>query len=638
MAISRQYAFGDYRLDAEQRALFRRGELVGLTPKSLDTLLFLVERHGRIVDKKELMDAVWPDTFVEEVSLARNVMVLRKTLAEGCEGKEIIETIPKRGYRFVAAVSESEEAQKFPGTASSATPAAALSQSWAQKQLVWSYAALLVVAMVVGLLWLRKNELSVNQPEAQRVMLAVLPVENLTGDAGQEYLADGLTEEVIAELGSMNPQRLGVIARTSAMAYKQKSKTVQEIAKELHVEYVVEASLREGSGHVRFTAQLIRTQDQTHVWAHSYDRPLADVLALQGELARAVADEVRVDLAPEVAARLAQPRAVHPEAYEAYVRGRYHWNERTAPEVRSAIGFFQQASAEDAGFAPAYASLADSYTLLTMMRDAPAGEMMPKAKDALLKALALDDTLGNAHTVLGEVDEVFDWDWAAAEKEFRRGIELDPNNSNGHHQYAIHLAVTGRFPEALAEMKQAEQIDPVSPVTFSSTGWILLRGRLPDRAIDECKKALDLDPKFARGHLCLGEAYEEKRDLNRAAEEFVAARVLTGMKPEAIEELRQAIRQGGYRGYFELRLKQLEERAKSSYVSPYDFADFSLRTGDREAALKWLEAAYAEHSPYLVFLHIEPRMDTLRSDPRFQDLLRRIGLADIRISRLGASD
>ena len=262
--------------------------------------------------------------------------------------------------------------------------------------------------------------------------------------------------------------------------------------------------------------------------------------------------------------------------------------------------------------------------------------MMPKAKQAVLEALSPDNSLGDAHTVLGEIIEVFGWDWEGADQEFRKGIELDPNDSNAYHQYAIHLAVTGRFPEALAQMRHAGQLDPVSPVTFSSTGWFYLRGRMPDQAITECQKALDIDAKYARGHLCLGEAYEEKHDLTKAAEEFLAARRLTGMQPRELQDLQQAIQQSGYQGYFSLRLRQLQEKAKKSYVSPYDLADFTLRTGDQEGALKYLEAAYAERSPYLVFLHIEPRMDPLRPDPRFQELLRRIGLTQIRVATIQA--
>jgi TolB-like protein/Tfp pilus assembly protein PilF len=460
----------------------------------------------------------------------------------------------------------------------------------------------------------------------------------MTGDFSREYISDGLTEEMIAQLGILNPSRLAVIARTSSMAYKQTTKTVGQIGRELNVDYVLETSLRGSTGEVRFTAQLIRTSDQTHVWAHSYERPLKDVVALQRELTRAVADEIRVGLTPQEAARLFPRRTPSPSAYDAFNQRRYHWNQRSAGEVRLAIGYFEQAVAKDPEFAPAHAALADCYALLTMMRDAAPGEMMPKAKDALLKALALDNSLADAHTALGEVSEVFDWDWPGAEREYRKAIELDANDANSHHQYAIHLAVTGRFGEALAEMKRARQLDPVSPVMFTSTGWILLRGRLPDRAIAECQKALDLDPKFARGRLCLGEAYEEKRDLTRADEEFLAGRLLTGMTPQAATELRRAIQESGYQGYFRLRLKQLMEKSEKSYVSPYDFADFSLRLGDREQALNFLQAALQERSPYLVFLQIEPRMDPLRSDHRFQDILARIGLAGVRVVRLSEQE
>jgi TolB-like protein/DNA-binding winged helix-turn-helix (wHTH) protein len=628
LQAQRLYEFGPFQLDPDERRLLEHGRHVPLTPKAFQTLLVLVENPGRVVEKDDLLKKVWPDTFVEEATLAQNIFTLRKQLRDDRAEAVYIETVPKRGYRFAAPVRFVERSAEEPPVPRS-QPLPAPGDAPRTLRFLWIVAALAVtLAVTIGF-----YPSAHRKPQApRRAMLLALPVQNLTGDATQEYLADGLTEEVIADLGSLNPERLGVIARTSAMAYKQRNKTVQEIAHELGVDYVLETSLREGSGHVRFTAQLIRTQDQTHVWAHNYDRPLTDVLALQGELARAVAEEIRVGLAPEVAARLSSPRAVEPAAYDAFIRGRYHWNERSAAEVRSAIKYFQQAIAKDPTFAPAYASLADSYVLLTMMRDAPPSETMPKAKEAVLKALSLDDSLSDAHTVLGEISEVLGWDWADAEKEFRKGIELDPNNSNAYHQYAIHLAVSGRFPEALARMRHAQQLDPVSPVAFSSTGWIYLRSRLPDQAIAECQKALDMDAKYARGHLCLGEAYEEKGDLNKAAEEFLAARNLTGMTPEELEKLRKAIQGSGYEGYFRVRLEQLQEKAMKSYVSPYDFADFTLRTGDREGAFKWLEAAYQEHSPYLVFLHIEPRMDPIRSDPRFQDLLRRTGLDQIRIT------
>ncbi|HYM77772.1 MAG TPA: winged helix-turn-helix domain-containing protein [Candidatus Dormibacteraeota bacterium] len=629
------YEFGPYRLDPAQQLLTDGVRKIPLTPKAFQTLLVLVEARGRVVAKDEILQKVWPDAFVEEAVLSQNIFTLRKQLRDDGGDAVYIETVPKRGYRFAAtvrllelpnAVGEQASSTEVPTLSS---PAQTSGPVLTRRRIVLVAVAVLF-ATLATLYSIRRTNPTLGS--SGRVMLVVLPVQNLTGDPSQEYLADGLTEELIADVGSLNPQRLGVIARTSAMAYKQKSKTIQEIAKDLGVDYVLEASLREGSGHVRFTAQLIRAADQTHLWAHNYDRPMEDILALQGELARTVGEEIRIGLTQETVARLGSLRPVRPEAYDGYVRGRYHWNERTAGEVRTAIDYFQRAIAEDPGFAPAYASLADSYVLLTMMREAPPAEMMSKAKEAALKAQTLDPTLANAHTVLGEIDEVSGWDWAAAEKEFRRSVELDPNDSNAHHQYAIHFVVTGRFQQALEEIRRAQQVDPIAPVSFSSMGWIYLRAHRPELAIKECQKSLDLDSHYVRGHLCLGEAYEEQGKFKQAVEEFLVGKILSGAPQQQLAELKRGLQESGYGGYFRARLKQMQQQ--KSYVSPYDLADLSLRIGDREAALRWLDAAYAEHSPYLVFLRIEPRMDPLRSEPRFQNLIRRIGLADIQITSL----
>ena len=622
----RSYEFGPYRLNPALQLLTEGGRKIPLTPKAFQTLLVLVENRDRVVEKEELLTKVWPDTYVEEATLAQNVFTLRKQLQDGGQ-TQYIETVPKRGYRFIAKVRVEEPVAEAGKAAISPAPVVdsppedlpTSSRRW-----IWDIALLTLLAFLALLaVWRFGMNKNPGPASNRRVMLAVLPVQNLTGDSGQEYLADGLTEEVISDLGSLNPQKLGVIARTSAMAYKQTSKTIQQIGKDLGVDYVLESSLREGSGNVRFTAQLIRTQDQTHLWAHNYDRPIRDILPLQSELARTVAEEIRIELPRETVARLTSPRPVKPESYDAYVRGRYHWNERTAAEVRTAIQNFQDSIARDPSFAPAYASLADCYVLLTMMREASPAEMMPEAKDAVLKALALDDSLSNAHTVLGEITEVSAWDFDGADKAYRKALELDPNDSNAYHQYAIYLATMGRFPEALAAIRRGQQIDPISPVMFSSMGWIYLRARQPDLAIAECTKSLDVDPKYVRGHLCIGEAYEEKRDFQKAAQEFLEGKILSGMAQPELDQLKQALQQYGYVGYFRVRLRQLE--AGKAYVSPYDLADLTLRIGDKEGAMKWLQAAYDEHSPYLVFLAIEPRMDPLRSDPRFQDLLRKVG-------------
>jgi len=621
------YEFGPFQLDPIERVLRQAGKCVPLTPKAFQTLLVLVENNGRVVEKEELLHRVWPDTFVEEATLAQNVFTIRKQLRDDKAPAAYIETVPKRGYRFAAPVRVLAPETRDSGAEVAVLPPPSRQRGWGVRTGVAIAIAPVVVMAAAALLTLR------HQPPG-RAMLVVLPVENLTGDPGREYVADGLTEELIAQLGSLNPAQLGVIARTSSMAYKSTSKRVDQIGRELGADYILESSFRQGAGDIRYTAQLIRSGDQTHIWAHSYERPIADVLALEGELARTIAEEIRIELTPQQQARLARPPTVNPDAYDAFVQGRYHWNERTVKEITQAIGFFQDAIAQDPDFAPAYASLADSYSMLATMKGGPPAELMPKAKDALLKALAIDDSLAEAHTSLAWVMEVFDWDWAGSEREFQKAIQLDPNNATAHHRYAIHLTAMGRLPIAVKEMKEAQRLDPLSPVMMTSTGWVYLRGRRPDAAVVECQKAIDLDPKFVRGHLCLGEAYEEKGNLKRAAAEFLQGKLIAGDKPEILAALQKAVDESGYQGYFRTRLEQLTDPNNPNYVSPYDLADIHLRLGDREGALAWLERAYVEHSPYLVNLQVEPRLDPLREEPRFQSLVQRMGLDKIQVAKL----
>ena len=632
MSSVRQYVFGDFRLDVSERALFRHTELVPLTPKALETLIFLVERQGHIVEKRDLMKAIWPDTFVEEVSLARNISVLRKVLSEGSDGKDLIETITKRGYRFVGDAREIREGEAA-AIASASAPALPAHRRHVRPRLVWTGALAALILLAAGFMAYSRYNAGEKTLSRNRVMLAVLPVQNLTGNLSQDYVTDGLTEEVIAELGSINPERLGVIARTSSMSYKQTSKTIDQIGKELGVDYVLESSVRESGGQIRFTVQLIRTRDQTHIWAHSYERPKRDTLQMQNELANTVAAEVRVDFSPaRQSGRSKSRHTADTEAYDAFVQGRYHANQWSRPELHRAVMYFQRAIDKDPEFAEAYSGLADAYAQLASMREYSPAEAIPKAKDALLKALALDDSLADAHTSLAWTMDVYDWDWAGAEKEYRRALELNPNDASAHHRFALHLADMGNFPEALAQIRQARELDPISPVMVTSTGWIFLRSRLTDRAQIECEQALELDPRFVRAHLCLGEVYEQRGELQKAANKFLDGRVAAGENPELIARLRQTIVRSGYEGYFRARLAQRREEAAKGYVSPYDFADAYIRLGEKEQALTWLERACQERSAYLANLQIEPRFDFLRSEPRFQELVRRVGLTDVHLT------
>lgn len=627
LQAQRLYEFGPFQLDLAERRLLQAGKPIPLTPKALQTLLVLIENQGRVVEKNDLMNRIWPDTFVEEATLAQNVFTLRKQLGDDRSEAVYIETVPKRGYRFTAPVRlvDAPEPERLTG----APVQAGAPDRGRVRAFAWIGAALLA-ALAAGVA--SYSVFHRARSPAHRAMLVVLPVQNLTGDSSRDYVTDGFTEELIAQLGSLNPADLGVIARTSSMAYKTRTKTAAQIGRELHVDYALECSLRESPGEARFTAQLIRTRDETHIWAHSFERPAGELLELQRELARTIADEIRINATPQGKTRLSTPSHVNPDAYDAFIQGRYHWNERSAKELRTAIAYYQQAIDKDSDFAPAYVGLADSYSMLATMRESAPNEMMPKAKDALLKALALDDSLAEAHTSLGWILEVFDWDWAGSEKELKRAIDLNPNDATAHHRYAIHLAAMGRLPEALSEMHQAQRLDPLAPVMMTSTGWVLLRGRSPDEAMLECQKALDLDPKFVRGHLCLGEAYEEKRQLDHAAQEFLQGKILGGDTPEVVNALKEATARAGYVGYFRQRLTQLTEKSKTSYVSPYDLADTCVRLGEKEAALKWLNVAYEERSPYLINLQIEPRMDSLRADIRFQELVGRVGLKSVRVA------
>jgi len=621
------YEFGPFRLEPAERRLLHEGKPVPLTPKAFQTLLVLVENQGRLVDKEELLRLVWPDTFVEESTLAQNVFTLRKQLGDDRSDALYIETVPKRGYRFAAPVRFVELPPRPTKPSSPASDGGHRDPRRARKA-IGIAAALALILLGAGGVYFSTRP---SPTPSGRAMLVVLPVQNLTGDASREYVTDGFTEELIAQLGSLNPAELGVIARTSSMAYKTGSKTAGQIGRELHAAYALECSLRESPGETRFTAQLIRTSDETHIWAHSFERPRGELLALQRELARTVADEIRIRVTPQGETRLSTPRNVNPDAYDTFVQGKFHWNARSAREMWTAVSFYQQTVEKDPGFAPAYVGLADSYSMLATMREAPPNDVMPKAKDALLKALALDSGLAEAHTSLGWVMDVFDWDWAGSEKELQKAIELNPNNATAHHRYAIHLASTGQLPEALIQMREAQQLDPLSPVVFTSTGWVLLRARRPEDAIRECRHAVDLDPKFVRAHLCLGEAHEQKGELDHAAQEFLQGKILGGDTPEVIAALKKATETSGYQGYFRTRLEQLLAKSKTGYVSPYDLADTYVRLGDKEQALHWLNVAYQERSPYLANLQIEPRLDSLRPDPRFQELVERVGLRNVQV-------
>ncbi len=634
--INDLYEFGEFRMDVQKRSLWRGEHLVPLTPRAFDLLLALVRSEvrsevpnggqikGSGLTKDELLQTVWSGSIVEESNLTQTIFVLRKALGDTPEQRYIL-TIPGVGYRFAADVTRvgQKEAAAANIDDSSRNP---LKNSSPRR---WLFSGTAIVLLLVTLgayfYWLRSQNAK-HAPMGRR-MLAVLPFENLTGDASQEYFSDGLTEEMISQLGRINPQNLGLIARTSVMHYKGSHAPLDQIGSELGVQYVLEGSVRRDSGKVRISAQLIQVKDQTHLWARQYDRDLSNLLVLQSEIAREIADEIETSLGDDPKPiRTASPPPLSPETYEAYdlyLKGQYFFNKRTPEGFQRAIVFYQQAIAKDPNSALSYAGLADSYALQGPYSALPPDEFMPKARAAVMRALTIDDNLPEAHTALALIVQNYDWDWQTSEKEFRRAIELNPNYATAHHWYAEHLAWRGRFEEALLESERARQLDPLSLIIAADNGAILYYSRQFDAAITRFRAVSEMDPQFGQGILAVP-SYTQK-----------------GMFPEALQALEASNSKGPYefasKAYVyglsgrmaeaRLSLKKLEQLNQQQKLDSALFIRAYIGLGDKDRAFFWLEKAYAQHSNTLITLKVDPLYDPLRGDPRFPALLDRVGLA-----------
>jgi len=641
----RVYRFGPYESRPRTRELYKRGSKLKVRPQPLQVLNVLLGRAGDVVTREEFRRELWSsETFVDfEHGLNTSVKEIRAVLGDSAAEPRYIETLPKLGYRFIAPV-ETAESAGIPAVFAasddhSAVPVATEPTSVSEPvhlaarrwPAVLAICAVLLAVAGTGVYFLHLRTAAHAQPVVTRSMLAVLPFENLTGEVGQDYLSDGLTEEMIAQLGRLDPEHLGVIARTSVMHYKHAQEPLGRIGQELNVQYVLEGSVRRDAGKVRVTTQLIRMSDQAHVWSHEYDRDLSSLLLLQGEIAREATDEIQSILGARRTA--SSDRAAAPvtpksyEAYDLYLRGRYFWNKRSIAGFERAVEFFEQAIAKDPSYARAHAGLADTYALMASYYVVPQAELIPKARAAALKALDLDEDLAEAHTSLALIAQNYDWDWQTAEKEFRRAIALDPNYATGHHWYAEHLAFRGRFNESFEEMERARRLDPLSLIIQTDSAMGLYFARQYDRAIPQFRVVLDMEPKFERAHSvysayvqqgefteALNEVrtWDHQKDRNlawvQAAQAYIYGRA--GQPEQAqrcIEEL--------------LRIHRSQPLYPIVFVAPY------IGSGDKDQAFAWLEKSVAAHSPGLTALKVDPVYDPLRSDPRFQDLLRRVGLA-----------
>jgi DNA-binding winged helix-turn-helix (wHTH) protein/TolB-like protein/Tfp pilus assembly protein PilF len=649
------YQFGPYRLDPNEGRLLRNGEPVPLTPKAFATLVVLVQRSGHLVEKDELIKLLWPDSVVEESNLNQHVWTLRKTLGENKAGNEYIETVPKRGYRFMAEVQElGHESFELvaerrtlthivteDGVEASEGPRERLSESEARNLIagrrrwvtrrralaVGGLGLLLLTVSALTLRWWRSGEARRAEapPAATRTNLtsmAILPFRPLVANDRDEYLEMGMVDVLITKLS--NIRQLKVRSISTVRKYADLQQDPVAAGQELQVEAVLDGSIQRVGDRVRVTVRLLNVQDGTSLWADKFDEPFTNIFALQDSISERVAAALPLNLSGEEKARLSRHDTENTEAYQLYVKGRYFWNKQTEEGFRKGIDYFNQAIRDDPNYSLAYAGLSDCYALLSDFGFVPPGEGFPKAKEAATRALAIDEKLAEAHTSLGHVKRDYDWDWSGAEQEFRRAIELNPNYPSAHQWYAVYLSSLGRHQEAIAEIKRALELDPLSLPVNTVTARVLYLARQYDEAIEQSRKTIEMDPRFAAAYQNLGRSYEQK---GMYAEAVATFQELNKAVPgHGLAFLARADALAGKTDEAQKILAQLKEPSARRYVSPYHVAMIYAGLGDKERTLAWLERAYQQRVHNMVFLKVEPELDGLRSDPRFADLMRRVGL------------
>jgi TolB-like protein/DNA-binding winged helix-turn-helix (wHTH) protein len=645
-ASTRIIRFGVFEVDLNAAELRKGGLRVKLPEQPFQILTVLLEKPGELVTREELRNRLWQsDTFVDfDHGVNNAVMRLREVLGDSSDSPRFIETVPRRGYRFIAHVDESpwsapaltpqrpESQKQATPTTEGAAIAPALSPSSIQ-QGVKRRRTLIVVGVVAIVLfvlagaWRYRATLTGGTGDVrQSTSVVVLPLENLSGDQEQDYFADGMTDDLIANLAKIRSLR--VISRSTAMAYKHTHKPLSEIARELHVDAVVEGTVLRAGDRVRITAELVQVSTDRHLWAETYESQMGDVLALQNRVSSAIVNEIRVNLSPQDRARLARNPAVAPEAYENYLKGRFYWNRRTDENLHRAIGYFENATKQDTQYALAYAGLSDCYAVIgaAIFGTMPAGEAAPKAKQAAQRALEIDPTLAEAETSLATVKFNYDWDWAGAEEGYQRAIQLNPNYATAYQRYSLLLTAMGRFQESFGQINKARELDPLSFSINFSLGWRLYLARQYDRAIVQLRNTLEMDQSYELPHLILGQAYEEKGAFDLAIPELRKAVDLSHGTPLMLSALAHAYARSGQRTEAQQLLIQLEAASKQQYVSPYYLAIVHVGLGEKEKALSLLETALTDRSNGLIFMAVEPELDPIRSDPRFIALERKLSL------------
>jgi TolB-like protein/DNA-binding winged helix-turn-helix (wHTH) protein/Tfp pilus assembly protein PilF len=631
--------FGTYEVSLQSGEVRKAGLRIRVQQQPMKLLEILLEHPGEIVTREELRSRVWPNESFRDFDQALNIAIgkLRSALGDSAENARFIETIPKRGYRFIADVSvlDADAHPKRQESVAGDLPApehghalhgaglavAPKHLQWLTGRVIVALALVLIVSLSIPSVWLFRSR----GPAPVGIRsLAVLPLENLSGDASQNYFADGMTDELITDLAQISALR--VISRTSVMVYKGARKPLPQIARELNVDAVVEGTVLRSGDQVRITAQLIEASTDKHLWSRSYEGELRDTLALQNRVASAIADQIRINLTPQEQAALKNVKAVNPEAYQSYLKGRYFWNKRTADGLKAALAYFKQAIEEDPNYAKAYSGLADTYALLGDWQYAvmTPKDAFPAAKAAAIHALELDNTLGEAHNSLAFVLDGFDWDLDAGGKEFQRAIELNPGYATAHHWYAWHLSLLGRFDEAIVEMRKAENLDPLSLIINADLAELLGLAHSYDESIQQSRKTIEMDPNFALAHNQLAQAYLQKHMYAEAVAELQKAVKLSGDSPTCMANLARAYVASGKRSEAVKLMNDLKQRSSTGYSNASEIAMIYASLGETDQAMVWLEKGFGERFNPGVLLR--PGFDPLRSDPRFQGLVRRTGL------------
>jgi len=618
-SISEVLQFGLFELDMHQAELRKRGVRIKLQEQPLKVLCLLLQNRGEIVTREHLRTRIWPaNTFVEfDHGLYSAMARLREALGDSSENPRFIETVARKGYRFIAPVTS-------PGTiAASASEPTVTRRPLRSRRLVASLlAGLLAGTLLLGVAlgfnlansrdWLRRR----SNPHVRS--LAVLPLQNLSGDPTQEYFADGMTDELITELAELGSVR--VISRTSVMQYKGAQKPLRQIANELGVDAILEGSVLRSGQHVRVTAQLIDATTDQHIWARTYDRELGDVLLLQNDMAGSIAKEIRAEMNGNARPPAPQAARVDPEEQDLYFRGRYHLGKGSEDEINKGIEYFRQGIEHSPQDARNYAALADSYLALSDYYLSPAATL-ELGKQAAMKALQLDDNLGETHVSLGAIRFLYDWDWSQADKEFTQAVKLNPNSSDAHLWRGVFFAQMGRSDEGISEIKVAESLDPLSLAVHVNAGWVYYLARQNEQAVQEWRKILDIDPHFKVTHASIWIAYVKQAEMgivlsppSSSDADALQLAAITG---------RQAV--SGNRAEAERLLSRLDSISKRHYVCPYEMATAHAILGNKDKALDWLSRGLKERSACMPDLKVDPRLDSLRSDARFQEFLMQVG-------------